>query len=66
MNYYDETRLVSLNVCRLKSFSFKEQLQFTLDIPKPLLLADVAVRLVQMDFDPFSPQCRTYHYVHPR
>lgn len=46
---------------RLKNFSFKEQFHFTLDIPKPLLLADVGVRLMQLEFDPFSPQCRTYH-----
>lgn len=52
--------------CRLKSFSFKEYFELTLEIPKPLLLADIAVRVFQMDFDPLSPQCRTYSCSTPK
>ncbi len=55
--------LFSITLCwsyRLKSFSFKERLQFTLELPKSLLLADVAIRVIQMDFDPLSPMSGSY------
>lgn len=45
---------------RLKSFSFKEHFELTLEIPKPLLLADIAIRFIQVDFDPLSPQSPSY------
>jgi len=43
----------------LKNFTFKER-YFVLDIPKPLLLADAAVRVLYLPFDPLSPLSRTY------
>lgn len=46
---------------RLRSFSFKEHFDLTIETPKPLLLADIAVRVTQVDFDLLSPQCSTYH-----
>ena len=50
--------------CRLKNFSFKEH-SFVLELPKPLLLADVAVRLLLPPFDPLSPSCHTHGYQCP-
>lgn len=44
---------------RLKEFSFKYR-HFTLELPKPMLLADVAIRLMYLPYDALSPQCNTY------
>lgn len=40
---------------RLKSFGFNEQ-EITVEIPKPLLLGDVAVRVMWPPYDPLTPQ----------
>ena len=45
----------------MKDFSFKDHLQFTLELPKPLLLADAAVRVLRLPFDDLSPQSSSYH-----
>ena len=44
---------------RVKSFSFNAG-QVSVDLPKPLILADVAVRLQLTDIDIFTRQCRTH------
>jgi cancer susceptibility candidate protein 1 len=44
---------------RVKSFDFSNP-AVTVDIPKPLLLADIVICLRIPATDPFSPQCRTY------
>ncbi len=45
---------------RLKEFSFKTR-DFTLDLPKPMLLADVAVRVLYLSYDLLSSLSKTYH-----
>ena len=45
---------------RLKNFTFKTR-EFNFDLPKPMLLADVAVRVLYLSYDPLSPLSRTYH-----
>ena len=45
---------------RLKEFTFKTR-DFTLDLPKPMLLADVAVRVLYLSYDLLSPLSKTYH-----
>ena len=49
-----------LLLLRLKSLSFQDELDFTLDLPKPLLLADVALRVIQLSFDHLSPLSQSY------
>lgn len=45
-------------IYRLKDFSFKLR-HFAMDIPKTLLLADVAIRVMYPAHDTLTPQCRT-------
>ena len=47
------------HLLRLKNFGFKER-SFVLDLPKPLLLLDTALRLVLPPYDTLSPQCRSF------
>ena len=49
----------SLFICRLKDFTFQLR-GFTLELPKSMLLADVAVRVIYPTYDILSPLCRTY------
>ena len=49
-----------LIILRLKNLSFQDELKFTLDFPKPLLLADVAIRVMQLPFDLLSPLSPSY------
>lgn len=44
---------------RLKNFGFKER-SFVLELPKPLLLQDVALRLLYPPYDTLSPQSRSF------
>eukprot|EP00731_Ephydatia_muelleri_P006041 Em0003g289a len=44
---------------RLKNFAFKER-SFVLELPKPLLLLDIALRLVYTCWDTLSPQSRSF------
>lgn len=46
-------------ICRLKDFTFQLR-GFTLELPKSMLLADVAVRVMFPSYDTLSPLCRTY------
>ena len=43
---------------RVKSFTFKER-EVTVEIPKPLLLADIIVRLQMTKNDVYTPLSRT-------
>ena len=43
--------------CRLKDFSFKEH-SFTLELPKPLILADILVSVLYPPFDHLTPLAR--------
>ena len=47
--------LISALPHRLKSFGFNEQ-EITVEIPKPLQLADVAVRVMWPPYDPLTRQ----------
>jgi cancer susceptibility candidate protein 1 len=67
-NLIFEKQIPSLSMClwgnivknpRLKDFSFKLN-KFTLELPKPMLLADVAVRVLYLHYDTLTPQCSTY------
>lgn len=44
---------------RLKNFSFKTR-NFTLELPKPLLLADVAIRVLYPTYDSITPLSKRY------
>ena len=58
----DSTLLIALCDChvfhRVKSFTFKER-EVTVEIPKPLLLADIIVRLQITKNDVYTPLSRT-------
>ena len=43
----------------MKDFTFQSR-GFTLELPKSMLLADVAVRVMYPSYDTLSPLCRTY------
>lgn len=45
---------------RLKDFSFEHR-SFTLELPKSMLLADVAVRVMYPTYDLLTPCSRSYH-----
>lgn len=47
------------NCFRIKSVEFKAR-SFTLDLPKQLLLANVAIRLMITQYDHLSPVCCLY------
>ena len=49
-------------IVRLKDFSFKER-SFTLELPKPLILADTLVSVLYPPFDHLTPLAR---YIHSR
>ena len=47
-----------VDVYRLKDFSFKERC-FTLELPKPLILADIVVSVLYPPFDHLTPLARS-------
>ena len=46
---------------RLKDFTFEHQ-SFTMELPKSMLLADVAVRVMYPMYDLLTPCGRSYHH----
>ena len=53
---------LGINFCcyRVKVVEFLSE-GFTVEIPKSLVLADVAIRLLYRAYDTMSPRCSTYH-----
>ena len=51
--------LIQCNFYRIKSFEF-QSCSFTFEMPKQLLLANVAIRLMITQYDHFSPRCRLF------
>ena len=48
-------------VLRLKDFTFEHR-SFTMELPKSMLLADVAVRVMYPTYDLLTPRGRSYRY----
>ncbi|XP_057317605.1 dynein axonemal intermediate chain 7-like isoform X2 [Hydractinia symbiolongicarpus] len=68
LNIFDDAKSAHIKLClwgnaaknpRIKQVEFKDR-PFTMELPKQIALADIAVRVLYINFDFLSPRCSTY------